>query len=166
MSANLRAPRRTPARLCVLTTVTLINVGPIVQAAEMPSYCVELKQVAALASTKDKFATIIGAAREGNFLDSKIALPGWGDCSFYGTRTYTCDSQGFKTADEGNAAHGRVLEEVKSCLRGSWAEVEGRASPGYVVLHDERDSASITINTDLTEKGEHIVRLILFLRSR
>lgn len=164
MSANLRAWRRTAARLCVLTTS--INVGPIVQAAEAPSYCAELKQVAALALAKDKFASIIGAAREGNFLDSKIALPGWGDCSFYGTRTYTCDSQGFKTADEGNAAHRRVLEDVKTCLRGGWTEDETRASPGYVVLHDERQVASITINADLTEKGEHIVRLILFLRSR
>ena len=166
MSASLHAPRRTPACMCVLTTVALINVGSIVQAAEVPSYCAELKQVAALALTRDKFASIIGAAREGNFLDSKVTLPGWGDCSFYGMRTYTCDSQAFKTADEGNAAHGKVLDEVKSCLRGSWAEVESRASPGYVVLHDERDSASITINTDLTEKGEHVVRLILFLRSR
>ena len=115
---------------------------------------------------KRQVASIIGAAREGNFLDSKVSLPGWGDCSFYGRATYTCDSQAFKTADEGNAAHGKVLDEVKSCLRGSWAELESRASPGYVVLHDERDSASITINTDLTEKGEHDVRLILFLRSR
>jgi hypothetical protein len=41
-----------------------------------------------------------------------------------------------------------------------------RASPGYVGLHDEKGSASITINTVLTDKGEHIVRLILFLRSR
>src|SRR5258708_18839469 len=166
MSANLHAPRRTPACLCVLTTVVLINVGSIGQAAEVPSYCAELKQVAALALARDKFASVIGTPREGNFRDSKIALPSWGDCSFYGTRTYTCDSQGFKTADEGSAAHGRVLEEVKSCLRGSWTEDESRASPGYVVLHDERQSASITINTDLTEKGEHIVRLILFLRSR
>ena len=162
MSARLR---RTPARLCALT-VALINVGPIVHAAEAPSYCPELKQVAALALAKDKFASIIGAAREGNFLDSKVSLPGWGDCSFYGRATYTCDSQAFKTADEGNASHGKVFDEVKSCLRGSWAELESRASPGYVVLHDERDSASITINTDQTEKGEHIVRLILFLRSR
>ncbi len=113
MSASLHAPRRTPACMCVLTTVALINVGSIVQAAEVPSYCAELKQVAALALTRDKFASIIGAAREGNFLDSKVTLPGWGDCSFYGMRTYTCDSQAFKTADEGNAAHGKVLEEVK-----------------------------------------------------
>jgi hypothetical protein len=166
MSASLRAPRRIPAHVRALTTAALINVVPIAQAAEVPSYCPELKQVAALALTRDKFVSIIGPAREGNFLDSKVSLRGWGDCSFYGTRTYTCDSQGFKTADEGSAAHSRVLEEVKSCLRGSWAEVESRASPGYAVLHDERDSASITINTDLTEKGEHVVRLILFLRSR
>jgi hypothetical protein len=166
MAANLRPPRRIPARLCALTIAALINVGPIAQAAEVPSYCAELKQVAALALARDKFASIIGAAREGNFRDSKIALPGWGDCSFYGTRTYTCDSQKFKTTEEGNAAHGKVFEEVKACLRGSWTEVESRGSPGYVVLHNERDSASITINTDLTEKGEHVVRLILFLRSR
>lgn len=166
MSARPHASRRTSARLCVLTAVALTNVGPIVQAAEVPSYCAELKQVAALALTRDKFASIIGAAREGNFLDSKIILPGWVDCAFYGRRTYTCDSQAFKTAEEGNAAHGTVLEEVKSCLRGSWAEDESRASPGYVVLHDERQPASITISTDLTEKGEHVVRLILFLRSR
>jgi hypothetical protein len=166
MSGSLHPLRRTSACLYALTIVTLINVGSVLQAAEVPSYCAELKQVAALALARDKFASIIGAAREGNFLDSKVSLPGWGDCSFYGTRTYTCDSHGFKTAEEGNAAHGKVFDEVKSCLRGSWTEVESRASPGYVVLHDERDSASITINTDLTEKGEHIVRLILFLRSR
>ena len=161
----LHAPRRTPARLCALT-VALIDAGTIAQAAEVPSYSAELKQVAALALTRDKFASIIGAALEGNFLDLKVSLPGWGDCSFYGTRTYTCDSQGVKTADEGNAAHGKVLDEVKFCLRGGWTEDENRVSPGYVVLHDERDSASITINTDLTEKREHVVRLILFLRSR
>jgi hypothetical protein len=34
------------------------------------------------------------------------------------------------------------------------------------VLHDNRQMAAITINTDRTEKGEYIVRLILFLRSR
>jgi hypothetical protein len=166
MSASLHASWRARAGLCVLTTVVLINVGSIVHAVEIPSYCAELTQVAALALARDRFASVIGAPREGNFRDSKIALSGWGDCSFYGTRTYTCDSQGFKTADEGIAAHGKVLEDVKSCLRGAWTEDESRASPGYVVLHDESQRASITINTDLTEKDEHIVRLILFLRSR
>src|SRR5258708_40001107 len=106
-SASLLLPRRTRARLGVLTTMALINVGSIVQAAEAPSYCAELKQGAALALAKDKFASIIGAAREGNFLDSKISLPGCGDSSVHGTATYTCDSRGLKTAEESNAAHGK-----------------------------------------------------------
>jgi len=71
---------------------------------------------------------------------------------FYGTRTFTCDSQAFNTADECDVAHGKSLEEVKTCLRGSWTEDETRASPRYVVLHEERQLASITINTDLTQR--------------
>jgi hypothetical protein len=166
MSATLRVSRRVPARVCILATVALICAASTMRADDIPPYCAELKQVAVLVLAKDKFASIIGKPREGNFLESKIALPGWGDCSFYGTRTYTCDSRGFKTADEVDRAHARVLGEVKSCLRDGWTEVQGLGSPGYVVLHDERQLASITINTDRTEKDEHIVRLILFLRSR
>src|SRR5712691_7755675 len=166
MSATFRVSRPVPARVCVLVTAALICAASAVRAGDIPPYCAELKQVAALALAKDKFASIIGTAREGNFSESKITLPGWGDCSFYGTRTYTCDSHGFKTADEGDRAHAKVFGEVKSCLRDGWAEDPSRASPGYVVLHDERQLASITINTDQTEKGEHIVRLILFLRGR
>jgi hypothetical protein len=95
-----------------------------------------------------------------------VALPGWEDCAFYGTRSYTCDSHGFKTAEEGDRALANILGEVKACLRDGWAEDPSRASPGYVVLHDNRQVAAITINTDRSDKGEHIVRLILFLRSR
>lgn len=163
MRANLQ---RTPMLLFALTTAALINAGPNARAAEAPSYCAELKQVASLALANDRFVSVIGAPRQGNFLDSKIVLPGWGDCAFYGKRTYTCDSRGFKTADEGGLAHKRVLDEVKACLQDGWAEVPGLDSPGYVVLHDERQRASITINTDVIESGEHVVRLILFLRSR
>jgi ABC-type sugar transport system ATPase subunit len=36
---------------------------------------------------------------------------------------------------------------------------------GLIVLHDNRQVVAITINFDRTEKGEHIVRLILLLRS-
>jgi hypothetical protein len=164
MSANLGGTLRC---LWLMTAAALIGFGWNVQAAVVPSYCPELKQVASLALvTKEKFAGIIGAPREGNFLESKITLPGWGDCSFYGRRTYTCDSQAFETADEGGVAFKKVLDEVKVCLSNGWTEVPGVASPGYAVLHDEREIASITINTDLTEKGEHVVRLILFLRGR
>ena len=166
MSATLRVSRRAPARVCGVATAALLCAASTVRADDIPPYCAELKQVAALVLAKDKFGSIIGTARQGNFLESKIILPGWGDCSFYGMRTYTCDSLGFKTADEGDVAHAKIFGEVKSCLRDGWAEDPSRASPGYVVLHDERQLASITINTDRTEKDEHIVRLILFLRSR
>ena len=115
---------------------------------------------------RDKFAGMVGKPRAGNFLDATIALPGWEDCAFYGLRTYTCDSHPFKTAEEGDRALANILGEVKACLRDGWAEDEGRASPGYVVLHDRRQVAAITINTDRTDRGEPIVRLILFLRTR
>ena len=68
--------------------------------------------------------------------------------------------------EEGDRAFAKTIGEVKACLRDGWAEDESRASPGYVVLRDHRQVASITINTAEAEKGEHIVRLILFLRSR
>src|SRR5215472_9730217 len=128
-------------------------------------YCPALTQVAALVNTKERFASIIGQPREGNFLETTLPLPGWGDCSFYGTRTYTCDSMPFETAREAERVFATTLDDIKGCLRGSWAEDQSRASPAYAVLHDNRQVASITINTDQTEKNEQIVRLILFLRS-
>lgn len=138
---------------------------PAAHAENGPTYCPALTRVTALVNTKERFASIIGQPREGNFLETTLPLPGWGDCSFYGTRTYTCDSRPFGTAGEAERAFGTTLGEVKECLRGSWAEDQSRASPSYAVLHDPRQVASITINTDQTEKNEHIVRLILFLRS-
>jgi hypothetical protein len=149
-----------------LSPIALIAVGAIARAAEAPSYCAELRQVASLVQARDKFASIVGREREGNYRESKIGLPGWEDCSFYGMRAYTCDSRDFKTAGDSEAAHAKVVAEVKSCLSAEWTEDPSRASPGYVVLHHQRRLASITVNTDQTEKGEPIVRLILFLRSR
>jgi len=71
----------------------------------------------------------------------------------------------FATAGEAERAFATTLDDIKRRLRGGWAEDQSRASPAYAVLHDNRQMASITINTDQTEKNEHIVRLILFLRS-
>ena len=138
---------------------------PAAGADGVPSYCPALTRIAALVNTKERFASIIGQPREGNFLETTLQLPGWGDCSFYGTRTYTCDSLPLETAGDAERAFVATLDDIKGCLRGSWAEDQSRASPGYAVLHDDRQLASITINADQTEKNEHIVRLILFLRS-
>jgi hypothetical protein len=144
----------------------LICSWAVARADDVPAYCAELGQVAAAALARDKFAGIIGKPRTGNYLETTVALPGWEDCAFYGTRTYTCDRHGFETSEDGDRALAKILGEVKACLGDGWAEDQSRASPGYVVLHDVRQVAAITINTDQTERGEHVVRLILFLRSR
>jgi hypothetical protein len=136
------------------------------QAEELPSYCPVLRDVAALALGKDRFKSIIGRPREGSFLETMLPLPGWADCSFYGARTYTCDSRPFDTAAEGHRAFERTLAEVKGCLREGWSEDGSRASPGYAVVRDGRQIASITINTDRIENDRYVVRLILFLRGR
>jgi hypothetical protein len=165
MSAVRRTTRPAPACICAAMMASILA-GATARADDVPAYCAELRQVAAAALAKGRFAGIIGKPRAGNYLEATVALPGWEDCAFYGTRTYTCDSSAFRTAEEGDRALANVLGEVKACLRDGWAEDQSRASPGYVVLHDNRQMAAITINTDRTENGEHIVRLILFLRSR
>jgi hypothetical protein len=137
-----------------------------VQAEELTSYCPTLRDVAALVHAKDRFKSIIGKPREGSFLETTLPLPGWAYCSFYGMRTYTCDSRPLDTAAEAERAFQGTLEEIKGCLREGWAEDQSRASPGYAVVRDERQVASITINTDRTENDRYVVRLILFLRSR
>jgi hypothetical protein len=137
-----------------------------VRAQELPSYCPALRDVTALVQAKDRFNSIIGKPREGSFLETTVTQPGWADCSFYGTRTYTCDSRPLDTAAEAERAFERTLGEVKSCLRDGWAEDASRASPGYAVVRDQRQIASITINTDRVESDRYVVRLILFLRGR
>jgi hypothetical protein len=74
--------------------------------------CPALTRVTALVNTKERFASIIGQPREGNFRETTLPLPGWGDCSFYGTRTYTCDSRPFATAGEAERAFATTLELV------------------------------------------------------
>jgi hypothetical protein len=136
------------------------------RAEELPSYCPALREVTALVQAKDRFKSIIGKPREGSFLETTLPLPGWLDCSFYGTRTYTCDSRPLDTAAEARRDFERTVGEVKACLREVWAEDASRASPGYAVVRDERQIASITINTDRIENDRYVVRLILFLRGR
>jgi hypothetical protein len=165
MSTTFR-PAALRASISVMTIVALVQAAPAARADDAPSYCPTLRQVASLVRAKDRFASIIGRPREGNFLETTLPLPGWADCAFYGTRTYACDSQPLNTADDAERAFARILGEVGSCLRDGWAEDHTRASPGYAVMHDDRQVASITINTDQTEKNQHVVRLILFLRSR
>ena len=129
-----------------------------------PPYCAELKRVAGLAMTQERFASIAGTPREGNFLNAIVALPSWKDCSLYGSGTYTCDSQELATAEAAEKEQARILHQIKACLGDGWAEAADRSSPNYVVLHSAAWPISITLSTDQTDKKEHVVRLILFRR--
>jgi hypothetical protein len=162
MPGAARAARRICAGIVMMTAVPL-HTAP---AGEPPAWCPALRDVAALVRAKGRFAVIIGRPREGNYFETTLPLPGWGDCSLYGRRTYVCDSQPLATADDAAGAFAKTVDDVKDCLRDGWAEDPNSASPDYAVIRDGRQTASITINTDQTDKNDHVVRLILFLRGR
>src|SRR5438876_4911030 len=132
--------------------------------SEAVPYCADLKRVAALASAGDRFASITGKPRDGNFRDTSLPLTGWKDCSLYGQGTYTCDSQEFKTVEEAEKTQARIVDQILSCFAGTWLEIKDRSSPSYVVLHPARGAASITLSLDENDNKEFTVRLTLFLR--
>jgi hypothetical protein len=127
-------------------------------------YCADLKSLAALTTTKDKFASITGEPREGNFLHTSLPLTGWKDCSLYGSRTYTCDSQELGTAEEAEKAQATAVHQIRACLGEAWTEDNDRSSSSYVVVRNAAGSAAITISMDTKDKNEYVVRLVLFLR--
>ena len=133
-------------------------------AAQSPPYCAQLQRVAGLALTSERFASIAGTPREGDFFNTTLALTGWKDCSLYGPRAYTCDSQNLATAEEAEKEQARTLQVIKACLGDGWAEAKDRSSPTYVVLHSAPWPISITLSTDQTDDKQHVVRLILFRR--
>jgi hypothetical protein len=133
-------------------------------ASEAPSYCPELKRIVALAMTRERFASIAGKPRDGNFVDTSLALTGWKDCSLYGRTTYTCDSQDLGSAHDAEQAQAGMLHDIKACLGETWTEAEDRSSSDYVVLHSAAWPISITLSTDETDKHRHVFHLILFLR--
>jgi hypothetical protein len=165
MMIGERLPTTLLLRVACVAAMTVAVPLQSVRAEELP-YCSSLRDVTALVQAKDRFKSIIGRPREGSFLETTLPLLGWADCSFYGTRTYTCDSRPLDTAAEAEQAFRTTLDAVKGCLREGWAEDQSRASPGYAVVRSERQIASITINTDRIENDRYVVRLILFLRSR
>jgi hypothetical protein len=130
------------------------------------AWCPDLKRVIDLTFAKDKFAYIAGAPREGDFRDTTMPLAGWRDCLLYGTRTYICESTGFRTDLDAEKALATAVEEVKDCLGETWSKDEDRSSPVYAVLHGAQVPAAMTLGTDTTENGERLVRLTVFFRGR
>ena len=69
--------------------------------SQAPPYCFDLSRIVDLAVTKERFASIAGRPRPGDFRDASLILAGWKDCSLYGAATYTCDSAEMDTAEAG-----------------------------------------------------------------
>lgn len=128
------------------------------------AWCSDLKWIAALAVTNERFSSIAGRPQQGNFLDTNLPLPGWKQCALYGPRTYTCDSPHVETAAQAEREQAKLVREIKACLADDWAESESRSSAGYVVLHNASRPASITVSTDQIAVYDYVVRLTLFRR--
>jgi hypothetical protein len=148
----------------LITGVALALTAVAALAQDVAPYCGDLKRVASLASARDRFASLAGKTREGNFSDTVLPLSGWKDCSLYGSGMYTCDSLGLPTRNEAEKAQARTTDEILSCFAGSWLEIRDRSSPGYVVLHPARGPASITLSIDEGNSKEFVVRMSLFVR--
>jgi hypothetical protein len=147
-----------------VTAAAFVASNTIALAQDAAPYCDDLKRVASLASARDRFASLAGKPREGNFSDTVLPLTGWKDCSLYGSGMYTCDSLAHSTKNEAEKAQARATDEILSCFAGSWLEIKDRSSPGYVVLHPARGPASITLSIDEDDSKEFIVRMTLFVR--
>jgi hypothetical protein len=132
--------------------------------SQAPPYCFDLTRIVDLAVTKERFASIAGRPRPGDFRDTSLILAEWKDCSLYGAATYTCDSAEMDTAAAADEARLDILDQVKSCLGAGWAEAAERTSPSYVVLHNATRPVSITLSTDQTDSKRHVVRLTIFVR--
>ena len=129
-----------------------------------PPYCFDLSRIVDLAVTKERFASVAGRPRQGDFRDASVVLPDWKDCSLYGAATYTCDSAEMDSAEDAAKARSATVRQVKSCLGAGWAESADRSNPSYVVLRNSARPVSITVSTDQTDSRKHVVRLIVFVR--
>jgi len=134
-------------------------------AANPVAYCADLQRVIALALTKERFATIAGQPREGNFLDTTRPLTGWKDCSVYGRRTYSCDFRSFGSAEEAAKVQASIVDDIKTCLGEGWEEDADRSSATYAVVRSSRVPVSMTVGTNADGPNDHVVRLTLFLRT-
>src|SRR5262245_63912717 len=125
--------------------------------SEAPSYCSDLQRVTTLAMTRERFAAIAGKPREGNFLETSLALTGWNNCALYGAATYACDSPALGSAQDAQQAQAELLRQIKACLGEGWSEATERSSPNYVVLHNALRPVSTTLSTDETEELRRVV---------
>lgn len=154
-------------RRLLIVALAMTDFGPASSqdlSSALPSYCSELQRVTSLAMTKERFSSIAGRPREGNFLETSLALTGWHNCALYGAATYTCDSPPLGGKREAEQAQAGYVQQITTCLGEGWSEARERSSPNYVVLHNALRPVSITLSTDQTDDRQHIVHLTVFVR--
>jgi hypothetical protein len=144
----------TIANLATSTTTAL--------AQDVAPYCADLKRATSLASARDRFASIAGKPRRGQFTDTVLPLMGWQDCSLYGTGMYTCDSAPLKDTNEAEKAQSQIVGQLLSCFAGTWLELKDRSSPGC--LAPDAKAGIHDVSIDENDNKEFVVRLILFVR--
>ena len=147
--------------LLVALLLTIPAAPPAI--SEPAPYCADLKHIANLAMTRERFSSIIGKPRQGNFRDTTMPLTGWKDCVFYGTNAYTCDSRVFASESAAAQAQKEMVPQILSCLE-TWTEATQQSSPTYLALHPRLGPASITLSLDKDDDGKDIVRFTMFLR--
>ena len=140
--------------------------SPSSTSTDIAAYCADLKRVAALAASNDRFASITGNPRHGSFLDTTLPLTGWRDCSLYGAGTYTCDWPVAGSAQAAEKAQADLVRTLKTCLGEEWSEAADQSSAKYVILRHGTQPVSITLSVDQTDDNTHVVHLILFVRRR
>lgn len=126
--------------LCAVGVVVSIGTAISEPISEVAPYCGELKRLTALSTTQERFASITGKQREGNFTETSLPLSGWKDCSLYGTPSYTCDTPHVRTASEAETIQASIVRQTIACHGNTWMEDKARASSVYVVLQHEHTS--------------------------
>jgi hypothetical protein len=154
------------ARTALAAGAAALSAGVGLVQVKAESFCSDLAHVVRLAASADKFSSIAGKVREGSFQETSRPLSGWKDCTIYGERTYSCNSEDIRTADAARDEVAAVARQVKACFgEGWWTEDTLRTSPLYVVLHHPIGLANLTISTDEDRNDIHVLRLTMFLRN-
>src|SRR5215813_6487572 len=99
------------SRLVLTALVAMIfgsTIPSLAQSPESVSYCQELKELNNYAMSQRRFAPIIGLPKEGNYRATSLPQTGWLNCAFYGTTTYTCDSEELKSHEQAAKAQQRI----------------------------------------------------------
>jgi len=154
------------ARVALATAAVAFTGGAGVAQMNARPFCADLGHVVRSAAGADRFASITGKLREGSFRETTRPLSGWKDCTIYGERTYSCNSESLRSATAAQRKLQAVVRDIKACFgAGWWTEDAERTSPLYVVLHHPVGLATMTISTDEDRKGVHVLRLTMFLRN-